>query len=420
MEEYRVIIVGGGPSGSLTALSLLRLRPDLAGKILILEARRFPREKVCGGGVSGRVTERLESLGLPWQELPRTTVRGFTVCFRGFRYRPEFGNLKCFVTRRSLFDAFLLKCAEERGAEVRFTAAVGAYREPGRVAVVDRLGNLYRCEVLVGADGVNGRTRAWSGIPARGRRSLLLQVDLPLPAGAPFPEESMILDFSPPRYGVRGYVWFFPSLDEEGRPVLNAGISGGEFSGRGASLLKRVFLEILQEHPEVGRWAPGELRFRAYPERSYSPLREVARDRVIMVGEQVGVDPFTGEGLAICADSAHEAARHIASALESGDYSFRGYAAALRRAPFFPLYLIGLPYWYQSRWRQPCFLLAMSTRKGEEGAMNVLDYYARTFSGSLPPGTPYSAAFWKTVARDAAAVFPGWLRRSERTCRMPW
>jgi len=118
MEEYRVIIVGGGPSGSLTALSLLRLRPDLAGKILILEARRFPREKVCGGGVSGRVTERLESLGLPWQELPRTTVRGFTVCFRGFRYRPEFGNLKCFVTRRSLFDAFLLKCAEERGAEV--------------------------------------------------------------------------------------------------------------------------------------------------------------------------------------------------------------------------------------------------------------------------------------------------------------
>lgn len=419
MEEYQVVIVGGGPSGSLTALSLLKLRPDLAGEILILEARRFPRQKVCGGGVSGRVTERLEWLGLSWEGLPRVPVRGFTVCFRDFRCRPEFGNQRCFVTRRSVFDSFLLEEAQRRGAAVRFEAAVGACRERDRVTVACSDGSVFRCRVLVGADGVNGRTRSWFGIPARGRKSLLLQVDLPRPADAPYLEESMVLDFSPPRYGVRGYAWFFPSLDEEGRPVLNAGISGGEFSGRGANLLRNAFMEILREHPEIAGAVPRELRFKAYPERAYSPRQVVAGERVIMVGEQVGVDPFTGEGLGICADSAHEAARQISHALESGDYSFRSYAAALRKAPFFPLYLIGLPYWYQSGWRQPCFLFAMSTLEREDKRMNVLDYYAGTFSGSLPARTPYTAAFWRTVLRDSAAVLPDWLLRSKRNSRSP-
>ncbi len=409
-KGYRVIIVGGGPAGSLTALNLLRLRPDLAGRILILEARRFPREKICGGGVSGRVTRRLRDLGLKPEDLPRVLLKGFTICYQDRRYRTGFGNRECFVVRRSVLDEFLLRAAVERGTEVRFARAVGACHEDRGVRVMTADGGIHRSEVLVGADGVNGRSRVWFGVAPRGRKSLLLQVDLPFPGDHPDLRERMVLDFTPPRFGIRGYVWFFPSLDQAGNRVVNAGITGGDFSRGSAQRLRKCFLEVLRDHPEIAAVC-GEPRFRAYPERSFSPFQRFCTRRVLYVGEQLGVDSFTGEGLGICADSAAAAARSIVQALESGDFSFRGYALELLREPFFPLYLIGTTYWPQSEWRQPCFLFSMSTLRPPAGGMNVIDYYSRIFSGSVPAEKVYTLRFWRTALRDAIRVLPEYLLR---------
>ncbi len=407
-----MIIVGGGPSGSLTALYLLLFRPELAGEILILESKAFPREKICGGGVSGRVGMRLEELGLDLSDLPRVPIAGFAVCFREMRYYPDFGNDRCFVTRRSLFDHLLLRAARERGAEVRHVPAVGAFRERKGLRVLDGAGRIFRCEVLVGADGVNGRSRAWFGVPHARKKTLLLQVEFPLEMDVPDLHDRLVLDFSPPRLGINGYAWFFPSLDEEGRRVVNAGISGGEFDGRAARRLKDAFLTILSEHPEIAARAPSDLRFKAYPERCFSPFQPLATERVVFVGEQLGVDPFNGEGLGICADSAAAAAGVILEALDDGNFSFRGYRRQLFRSPFFPLYLIGTTYWPQSRWRQPCFLFSMSTRRPPAGGLNVIDYYARVFSGSIPGEELYTLRFWRTVLRDAVGIIPEWLATS--------
>ncbi|MDD3718751.1 MAG: NAD(P)/FAD-dependent oxidoreductase [Actinomycetota bacterium] len=410
-KKYRVIIVGGGPAGSMTAMSLLQLRPGLAGDILVLESKSFPREKVCGGGVSGRVTSFLEELGIPLEGLPRVPVKRFSVHFDEEICSPEFGNDRCFVTRRADFDALLLAEAARRGAEVRTsTPAVGAYRERKGVAVVDRDGVVYHADVFVGADGVNGRSRTWFNLPHRGRKTLLLQTEFPRDPGYPPLRDSLMMDFSIPRFGIPGYAWFFPSLGEGGEPVVNAGISGGAFSGGSYSRLKEAFLAILANHPEIEAMVPSDVHFKPYPEREYTPIQIGARERVLFVGEQLGTDPFTGEGLSVCADSARAAALEIDEALRAEEFAFKGYSRRIRAARFFPLYVVGKTYCLQNDGVQPNFFFAMSTRKKSGGKRNVVDYYTSTFSGNEDSTVLYSPTFWGMVMRDIAVTLPGWVR----------
>lgn len=410
-EKYKVIIVGGGPAGSMTALSLVRLRPELAGEILILEAKEFPREKVCGGGVSGRVTAALEGLGVSLEGIPRVPVNRFSVYYERKISEPSFGNDKCFVTRRSAFDALLLEQAADRGVEVRtHTPAVGAYRERRGIAVVDRGGRTHRAEVMVGADGVNGRSRLWFGMRHRGRKSLLLQAEFPMHESFEPLRDCLMMDFSVPKFGIPGYTWYFPSIGEGGEPVVNAGISGGAFAKGSYSMLREAFYGTLEHHPEIKEMVPPHLHFKPYPEREYSPFHICARDRVIFVGEQLGVDPFTGEGLSVCADSADAAAREIVSALEKGDFSFRGYGLRIKASQFFPLYVVGKTYCLQNNGLQPSFFFVMSTRSKPGGKRNVVDYYTAAFSGKEASTELYSPTFWGMVVRDIAASLPGWIR----------
>jgi menaquinone-9 beta-reductase len=410
-KKYKVAIIGGGPAGSLTALSLVHLKPELAGDILLLEAKTFPREKVCGGGISGRVTDALDALGVSLEGLPRVPVNRFSVYFEKEIDSPAFGNDRCFITRRSDFDELLLSEAAARGIEVRtLTPVVGAYRERNGVAVLDRDGKIYRADILVGADGVNGRSRIWFGSPHKGRKTLLLQTEFPRDPGCKILQDCMLMDFSVPKFGIPGYVWFFPSLGPQGEPVVNAGISGGSFSKGIYARMREAFLAILGNHPEIGSMAPAQIHFKPYPEREYFPFQASARERVIFVGEQIGTDPFTGEGLSICADSADAAAHAIAAALERGEFSFKGYGRMIMSAKFFPLYVVGKAYCLQNNGIQPNFFLSMATRKKPAGDWNVVDYYTRAFSGKEKSEILYSPTYWGVAMRDIAAVLPGWLR----------
>jgi flavin-dependent dehydrogenase len=415
-RRYKVMIIGGGPAGSMTALSLVRLRPELAGDILILEAKAFPRDKVCGGGVSGRVTAALDGLEVPLDGLPRVPVKRFSVHFEKEIGSPSFGNDRCFITRRSAFDDLLLSTAAERGIEVRtLTPVVGAYRERNCVAALDKDGNTYRADIMVGADGVNGRSRIWFGSPHRGRKTLLLQTEFPRGPGCEVLKDSMLMDFSVTRFGIPGYAWFFPSLGPQGEPVINAGISGGSFNKGVYSRMREAFLAVLGNYPEIERMAPAQVHFKPYPEREYFPFQAGARERVIFVGEQIGTDPFTGEGLSVCADTAAAAAKEIAAALERGEFSFKGYGRRIWSAGFFPLYVVGKAYCLQNNGIQPNFFLTMATRKKPAGKWNVVDFYTRAFSGREKSGILYSPTYWGVAMRDIAAVLPGWMREVSGT-----
>ena len=63
-QDADVIVVGAGPSGSATAFYLAQ-----AGlSVLLLEKTTFPREKVCGDGLTPRAVKCLLKMGVPIRE----------------------------------------------------------------------------------------------------------------------------------------------------------------------------------------------------------------------------------------------------------------------------------------------------------------------------------------------------------------
>src|SRR5262249_60964156 len=60
-DSADVIVVGAGPAGSSTAFHLAQAGLD----VLLLEKSRFPREKVCGDGLTPRAVKQLVGLGIP-------------------------------------------------------------------------------------------------------------------------------------------------------------------------------------------------------------------------------------------------------------------------------------------------------------------------------------------------------------------
>ena len=155
---YDVAIVGTGPAGTATALSLLKAEPQLRGNILLIDKARHPRDKICAGGLIPHTLDCLDELDVPLS-IPHVAVdRAFVRVPPKRQVVCEDGGL-CSIVRRNEFDFLLVRAAEERGAEVRQAEKLtDVVREPDGVRLVTDK-QTYRARVLVGADGSGSRVR---------------------------------------------------------------------------------------------------------------------------------------------------------------------------------------------------------------------------------------------------------------------
>jgi flavin-dependent dehydrogenase len=87
--KHGVLIIGGGPSGLSSALHLARDFPHLTPRILILEKARYPRLKLCAGGLTLDAEVILERLGLDVNEIPHVDAENIHFDFKA-RGRDEF------------------------------------------------------------------------------------------------------------------------------------------------------------------------------------------------------------------------------------------------------------------------------------------------------------------------------------------
>ena len=159
MSPRDVVVVGGGPAGTATALFLRQQGRD----VLLVDEARFPRDKLCGEGVSPEAWRLLDALGVaervralhPWPLRGMALTSPSGVSFTG-RYRGP--RAAGFAIRRKILDRALLEAARDAGVEVREgTRALDLVLDHGRVSgVVCQSGaapETLSARLVVGADG---------------------------------------------------------------------------------------------------------------------------------------------------------------------------------------------------------------------------------------------------------------------------
>lgn len=322
-EKQDVVVVGSGPGGVSTALAIEQLAPELARKLVVLEARRHPREKVCAGCITGRALGLFERLGI---QLKTPHVPVYTA-----RFRTKWGDLLArsqalygAVVRRDEFDAAASAELPRRGIELRQGVRVqGLSRRNGRIVINTNKGAI-SARAVVGADGAGSVVR--QQLDCIKNTTLLIQAELPIEKEHPaHATQTIEFDFRKVPEGHRGYRWTFPFL-KNGTPHVNVGIC--EWNHGSADDLKKTLIQYLKSE----NFDPQNARYRFFPERPFRPEGPFCAPGILLVGDAAGIDPFLGEGLSYSVEYGMLAAESIVKAVADDDFSFNDYRRIVSRS----------------------------------------------------------------------------------------
>lgn len=330
---YDVIIIGGGPGGLSTALHLARDHPELARRTLVIEKARYPRAKLCAGGLVLDAEVILQRLGLDTAEVPHVDAEEIRFDFegRGLGLRPP-GRRALRIVRRDEFDAWLAGQARRRGIEIREGLGVRAvHPEAEGVRVETEAGNLY-AQAVVGADGSNGITRRCIFPDDPVSTARLLELITPEAAGTPtdarHARSTAYFDFFPVPEGIAGYTWDFPTQVQGERRRC-----WGVYDTNMLAHLRRPPLkEPLRQEMKRQGFELGDYELKGHPIRWFEPKNPMACGRVLLVGDAAGSDPLFGEGISVALGYGALAARELGEAFGRGEISFEGYKQRVMRS----------------------------------------------------------------------------------------
>ena len=200
-----VAIVGAGPAGSRAAFCLAR-----AGARVALIDGSHPREKPCGGGVTGRalalVADSVDVARLPSRRI--RTAR-FVDASLGRSVAVPLDGDALVVASRAEFDGLLLDAARQAGAQFVASRVLDVTRSPDGFVVDAGPRHRVAARRLIGADGANSLVRRRLARPfARAELSIATGY---FAHGATSPmnpmENDIVVELAadPP-----GYLWSFP------------------------------------------------------------------------------------------------------------------------------------------------------------------------------------------------------------------
>lgn len=180
-DEWDVIVVGAGPAGSTTAALLARQ----GRRVVLVDAARFPRQKVCGEYLSAAAWQLLERLEL---DVPRSLAMPLTsLRLSASVKRYVTVAYPCDVDKqpaalgRDVFDLRLVEAAQKAGAALvcglRLRSTLRVHGRVVGVEVVDVADPTstreFRAPLVIAADGRRSRVVQETGRIQAGRSEIV-------------------------------------------------------------------------------------------------------------------------------------------------------------------------------------------------------------------------------------------------------
>jgi geranylgeranyl reductase family protein len=313
LETADVLVVGAGPAGAAAAISLA----EAGRRVVMVDKATFPRDKICGDGLTTGALRWLDRLGVQpqavasWTEVADVHVvspSGWGATFPLPRGRGQYAA----VARRIDLDAAIVDRARATGATVvEATEVVGASQTEDRVTLTlrtDGAEHVISAPYVIAADGMWSPLRKLLGTATPGYLGEWHAFRQYFTGTGPQARELWVW-FEPDL--LPGYVWSFPLPD--GGANVGFGIQRG---AKVATKEMKALWPDLLARPHIARVlgpdAVPEARHQAWPIPARVDQVTLSQGRVLWVGDAAAAtDPLTGEGIGQALQSGVMAAEAI-------------------------------------------------------------------------------------------------------------
>ena len=234
-----VVIIGAGPAGSVCGYLLRKSGVNC----VIVDYATFPREKICGGGLTPKAYELLQNVMLELH-YDYQSVNHFKLMLDG-EILCEVDLAKALrMVRRKDFDNRLLQQFLAVGGEIlKDSFSHFEKQKDGKIEVALKSGKRLTCDYLIGADGANSQVR----------KQLIgyhlintLWMEQYVAKGA----NEFIFEFS--RHYKTGYYYSFPNIDWD---IVGAGGAYASSSEIRSILEQKKIREMVPVNDSVLRGA---------------------------------------------------------------------------------------------------------------------------------------------------------------------